>query len=78
MSKQSSGSDNPIKIQCRICGKETLFSPENPFRPFCSERCQMIDLGLWAQESYTVAGKPVEIEVNAENVAASEKDESKD
>jgi uncharacterized protein len=31
----------------------------NPFRPFCSERCKMIDLGAWATESYRV---PVEEE----------------
>jgi len=29
----------------------------NPYRPFCSERCKMIDLGAWATESYRV---PVE------------------
>jgi endogenous inhibitor of DNA gyrase (YacG/DUF329 family) len=33
------------------------FSPENKWRPFCSERCRMIDLGQWASESYRV---PVE------------------
>jgi uncharacterized protein len=42
------------KINCRHCGNETVFSPENPFRPFCSERCRLIDLGDWASESYKV------------------------
>jgi len=41
-------------IKCRTCGSETVFSPENPFRPFCSERCKLIDLGEWASESYKV------------------------
>lgn len=45
---------NIRKIKCRQCGKETVFSPENPFRPFCSERCRLIDLGEWASESYKV------------------------
>jgi len=31
-----------------------VFSPENPWRPFCSERCKLIDLGAWASESYRV------------------------
>jgi endogenous inhibitor of DNA gyrase (YacG/DUF329 family) len=35
-------------------------SPANRFRPFCSERCQMIDLGTWASEKYRVAGKTVD------------------
>jgi uncharacterized protein len=45
------------KIKCRRCGKQTEYSPENKFRPFCSERCQLIDLGEWASEKYAV---PVE------------------
>jgi uncharacterized protein len=32
----------------------TPFSPDNKWRPFCSERCKMIDLGAWATESYRV------------------------
>jgi endogenous inhibitor of DNA gyrase (YacG/DUF329 family) len=42
------------KILCPRCGADTIFSPENPFRPFCSERCRLIDLGDWASESYRV------------------------
>jgi len=34
-----------------------VWDPKNPFRPFCSERCKMNDLGAWATESYRV---PVE------------------
>jgi uncharacterized protein len=39
-----------------------VFSPENPWRPFCSERCKMIDLGAWASESYRVPGEAGEPE----------------
>ncbi len=35
-------------------------STRNRFRPFCSERCQMIDLGTWANEEYRVPGGKVE------------------
>ena len=34
-----------------------MLGPENPFRPFCSERCKMIDLGTWASEGYRVPGE---------------------
>ena len=34
-----------------------MWSPENPWRPFCSERCKQIDLGAWAAESYRIAGQ---------------------
>ncbi|MBE0624926.1 MAG: DNA gyrase inhibitor YacG [Burkholderiales bacterium] len=34
-----------------------LWGPESAFRPFCSERCKMIDLGAWASEQYRVAVK---------------------
>jgi endogenous inhibitor of DNA gyrase (YacG/DUF329 family) len=30
------------------------WSPENRYRPFCSERCKLIDLGAWATEKYRV------------------------
>ncbi len=35
---------------------------ENPWRPFCSERCKLIDLGAWASEEYKVPGKKEEEE----------------
>ncbi len=47
----------PRKVRCPQCGGDALWSPENPWRPFCSERCKLIDLGCWASESYRVAGQ---------------------
>jgi endogenous inhibitor of DNA gyrase (YacG/DUF329 family) len=45
----------PLKnVACPRCGKLTPFVPDNKWRPFCSERCKMIDLGAWAAESYRV------------------------
>jgi uncharacterized protein len=41
-------------VRCPQCGKDALWAPENPFRPFCSERCKQIDLGCWASESYRI------------------------
>jgi endogenous inhibitor of DNA gyrase (YacG/DUF329 family) len=45
------------QVPCPRCGQLAPFSPENKWRPFCRERCKMIDLGAWASESYRVAGK---------------------
>jgi hypothetical protein len=45
-----------MKITCPICKKKTAWK-DNPFRPFCSERCRLIDLGKWASEDYRIAGE---------------------
>lgn len=42
-----------MKIKCPTC-KETTTWEENPSRPFCSLRCKLIDLGLWASEEYRI------------------------
>lgn len=49
-----------LKVDCPTCGRKTGFSPANPWRPFCSERCKTVDLGAWASEAYRVAGDPQE------------------
>jgi len=36
------------KVRCPNCGKEVQWTAENKFRPFCSERCELIDFGEWA------------------------------
>ena len=41
-------------VNCPQCGKPALWDPSNRFRPFCSERCRLIDLGAWANESYKI------------------------
>ena len=41
-------------VPCPRCGKLARFTVENPWRPFCSERCKLIDLGHWASETYRV------------------------
>lgn len=43
-----------MEVKCPQCGTKTIFAPENPFRPFCSERCRLIDLGEWASGSYRI------------------------
>ena len=38
------------QVQCPTCRKPVEWSEMSPFRPFCSKRCQLIDLGEWANE----------------------------
>jgi endogenous inhibitor of DNA gyrase (YacG/DUF329 family) len=48
--------------RCPVC-REIVQWDGNASRPFCSERCQLIDLGSWATEKYRVPGAVAEIEV---------------
>lgn len=43
-------------VKCPQCGTESEYKG-NEFRPFCSERCKLLDFGAWADEEYTL---PVE------------------
>jgi endogenous inhibitor of DNA gyrase (YacG/DUF329 family) len=45
-------------VKCPTCGQRVEWSEASKFRPFCSERCKMIDLGAWASDRYVVAGGP--------------------
>ena len=42
------------KIACPTCGETVEWTDENPWRPFCRQRCQLIDLGAWADESHRI------------------------
>jgi endogenous inhibitor of DNA gyrase (YacG/DUF329 family) len=44
----------PRVVKCPQCGTPVPWSPESRWRPFCSERCKMLDLGAWASERYRV------------------------
>ena len=48
------------RVPCPTCGRPALFSPDNPARPFCSDRCRGVDLGAWANERYRVAAPPAQ------------------
>lgn len=48
----------PLTVKCPKCGKDVEWKPENRFRPFCSERCKLIDLGDWASEENKIPGNP--------------------
>lgn len=57
-------------VRCPNCGKETEFTG-NEFRPFCSERCKLLDFGAWADEEYNL---PIETSsMTEEDIDAIEK-----
>jgi len=46
----------PATVKCPTCGRRIEWSEQSPFRPFCSERCRLIDLGAWLTEKHAVPG----------------------
>lgn len=46
--------DKPRKAHCPQCNAAIVWSTDNPYRPFCSERCKLIDLGQWATGAYRI------------------------
>lgn len=46
-------------ICCPTCGKKDTWKSDNAFRPFCSARCKLIDLGEWADEQHRIPGEPI-------------------
>lgn len=50
-----------IKVKCPTCESEFNYY-DSESRPFCTEKCKLIDLGQWLTESYSVPGKTLEEE----------------
>jgi endogenous inhibitor of DNA gyrase (YacG/DUF329 family) len=42
------------RVPCPTCGELIEWSPAQRWRPFCSERCRLIDLGSWLDESHRI------------------------
>ena len=64
--KDETREDGVLCVRCPNCGKKVKYSPDNPFRPFCSERCRLLDLGAWAKEERTVPGNAVNADEDAD------------
>jgi endogenous inhibitor of DNA gyrase (YacG/DUF329 family) len=56
-------------VTCPTCKRTVEWSADNKWRPFCSERCKLIDFGAWASEKNAIAGDD---NVNTENNPDSE------
>ena len=47
--------EKPSEARCPVCKTRFEWRSDSPWRPFCSERCRMIDLGEWLSEGYGIA-----------------------
>lgn len=48
----------PATVNCPTCNRLVEWVDAEKFRPFCSERCKLIDLGEWVTGSYAIPGEP--------------------
>ena len=46
-----------VSVRCPMCSSEVPWSAASTWRPFCSARCQGMDLGQWASDRYAIAGE---------------------
>lgn len=51
-----------MDVACPTCKKQVKWDINNAFRPFCCERCKLIDLGAWADGSHAVPGELVDLD----------------
>ena len=49
-------------VRCPTCGRSVEWTESSPWRPFCSERCKLMDLGAWAAEKHAIPGAALENE----------------
>jgi hypothetical protein len=47
-------------VKCPQCAKEVVWDQQNQWRPFCSERCKLIDFGDWVEANNRIPGKPAD------------------
>ena len=59
---------SPARVKCPTCRREIDWA-NTPFRPFCSERCRLIDLGKWASGKYVISSPVTDAddEIDAES-----------
>jgi len=68
--------EKPVQRTCPICGARFEWTA-TPFRPFCSDRCKLVDLGAWAAGRYAIPGERIDRErgEGEEDETAGEKEE---
>jgi uncharacterized protein len=63
-------SDGVPTARCPRCRQPTSLAPDNPWRPFCTERCRMIDFGDWLTGTNALPGEPLLPELTDESEAS--------
>ncbi len=53
-------------VSCPNCGESVIWNEDAAYRPFCSRRCRLIDLGDWLDERNTIPGEPAWLDPDAE------------
>ena len=48
-----------MRVKCPTCQRESVWSTDNPWRPVCTERCRLVDLGQWLNEGHAIPGEPL-------------------
>ena len=57
-----------MKVKCPNCKNDLIWNEEAKFRPFCSKRCQLIDLGQWANEEHSIASNELKQDLLPDNL----------
>ncbi|NOS89347.1 MAG: DNA gyrase inhibitor YacG [Methylococcaceae bacterium] len=52
----------PLTVKCPTCQQAVAWIPEQAFKPFCSERCKLIDLGEWVMEAKRIPGDSINLD----------------
>ncbi len=69
-----------MEVKCPTCERMVAWSKQSESKPFCSERCRLIDLGQWASEAHRIPCAPQEVapeyETEYENTPANEADKN--
>ena len=52
----------PINVKCPTCKRPVAWTHDQVFKPFCCERCRLIDLGEWVMEEKRIPGESLELE----------------
>jgi endogenous inhibitor of DNA gyrase (YacG/DUF329 family) len=45
-------------VKCPTCKRPVEWSTESLYRPFCSDRCRLVDLGAWFSEKHKIPDEP--------------------
>jgi Uncharacterized protein conserved in bacteria len=62
-----SSSNIQLTVKCPTCKCAVIWSHESKFKPFCSDRCRLIDLGEWIMEEKRIPGESLELDINEED-----------
>lgn len=63
-------SRSAVQVKCPTCGESVRWDETSPWRPFCSDRCRLLDLGAWFTEERGIPGPDDDPETDMDRTAA--------